>query len=89
MPNGCRQESVFLVSMFAVVAIAQIPADPQKPRLAEESLTFDVASVKPYQPGKGGRAGGSPMIEPGRLYPGAPNLKGLLMDAYGVKDFRL
>jgi uncharacterized protein (TIGR03435 family) len=79
----------FLAGMFAVVATAQNPADPQKARPVEESLTFDVASVKPQVPGEGGRAGGPPKDEPGRIHLAGVTLKGLLISAYGVKDFQV
>jgi len=79
----------FLVGMLVVVGTAQEPADPQKARPVAESLTFDVASVKPQVPGKGGRGGSSPKDERGRIHYPAATLKGLLMNAYGVKDFQI
>jgi uncharacterized protein (TIGR03435 family) len=68
------------------------PAEPQKP------VTFDVVSVKPFEPnnsggGRGGRGGGGgrggSAVEPGRIHFGVTTLRNLIMLAYGVKEFQI
>ena len=80
---------VFLAAFAA--AFAQAPAQPP------EKLTFDVASIKPFEmptPGGGrgvffGRGGGPGTKDPGRVNWAGATLRDLVMTAYDVKRYQV
>jgi uncharacterized protein (TIGR03435 family) len=89
-----------LIAIFAVsVATAyQAPGrpEPQPAAPTKTPLTFDAASVRPFDPARaaGRSGGGSPQIdELGRVDPGRVHyiqpLRGFLRDAYAVKDYQV
>jgi uncharacterized protein (TIGR03435 family) len=65
----------------------------------DKSLTFDVATIKPFVPQSGrggdrlffsgGSRGGPGSSDPGRIQYPAITLQNLMMTAYGVKDFQI
>ena len=75
-----------MLTFFWMLCLAQTP---------DKNLTFDAASIKPapIQNGRmvfsrGGR-GGPGSSDPGRIHYPMINLKSLLVNAYGVKDFQI
>ena len=77
-----------------ITVLACFVAQGQTP---DKTLTFDAATIKPFEPpsgggrmmfGRGGR-GGPGSTDPGRIHYSIITLKGLLVAAYNVKDYQI
>ena len=83
MRRALTMASVFLLACSAVLAQA-----------VDSTLTFEVATVKPWAAGPDGRLfssvnGGPGSKDPGQIsYTGMP-LRSLLMTAYNVKNYQV
>lgn len=73
------------------------PQNGAGPKPTAKSLTFEVASVKPFSPstagggrkGGGGGPAGPGTADPGRIHYSAIRLKDLVINAYNVKEFQV
>ncbi len=86
--------AILTISVFVLAFVA---AFAQTPAQAPERLTFDVASIKPFEmpkPGEGrgvffGRGGGPGTKDPGRVNWAGAALRDLMMNAYDVKRYQI
>lgn len=82
---------------LGVFVLAFAAAFAQAPEQAPQRLTFDVASIKPFEmpkPGEGrgvffGRGGGPGTNDPGRVNWAGGALRDLMMNAYDVKRYQI
>jgi uncharacterized protein (TIGR03435 family) len=70
--------------MVGVVLLTRFPAPAQS---ASEGPAFELASVRPARPGRGGAPRFA--VTPGRLTIQNTSLRQIILDAYGVEDYRL